>query len=128
MADRLARDSAAAAVNLHRLGARIALPSVAQGLAEMTAFQLLLANPVTVRNIIFTGLTGLLHEFLERCLATRAMGDNVRRERAMSRDLFLRVTRNLATMYPTIEGSSASTLAAKGALKPRIVGEIERIA
>ncbi|RKL37405.1 hypothetical protein BFJ70_g6978 [Fusarium oxysporum] len=31
-------------------------------------------------------------------------------------------------MYTTIEGSSASTLAAKRALKPGIVGEIERIA
>lgn len=84
MADGLARDSATAAVYLHRLGARVAFSSVAQGLAEMTAFQLLLTNPLAVRDMIFTSLTGLFHEFLERCLATRAMGDNVRRERAMS--------------------------------------------
>jgi acyl-CoA synthetase (AMP-forming)/AMP-acid ligase II len=100
---------------------------MAQRQAKMPALQGLLTDPLTVRNRLLAGLARMVHEVLERCLATRTMGNNIRGEWTMSWLLILWVTGCLAAVSTAVVGSSTSILTAEGAFEPRIVGWIIRV-
>jgi hypothetical protein len=94
----------------------------------VATLELLLANSLAVRNMLLARLAGVIHEILERCLSARTMGNHVRREGAVSRELILWMTRRLTAMNSTVVGPSAGIFAAERALEPIIVGRIVGVA
>jgi len=121
---RLGRDTATTAIDFHDLCARVAITSMAEGLTEMAAVQLLFALPFAMGNKVVARLARMIHEFLQRCLPARAVGDNVWGERTMSWELILWVARQLTTMDAAIIRSFASIFTSERALKPRLAGVV----
>jgi hypothetical protein len=80
----------------------------------VTAAKRLLARPAAVGNTVLASFPSAVRDLTEARLATRTMGDDIRRVRAMRRLCVLWVTRLLARVLATVEGATAFVGACKG--------------
>ena len=120
VAGRVGHCPSAPARNVHGLGARRAGASVAFVRAQMTASQNLIAWLVAVRNGVLTRPSWLEGHRVEGRLATRAVGDNIRREGAVSGHFILRVAGIPTGMVSAVECPATHIAAAERALEPLV--------
>jgi hypothetical protein len=116
--DGTARRSATSAQDVNRLIAEPTVTSVALGLAEVAAWERLLAGLVTVRDLILARCSLLAKQVVKLRFATWTMRDHVWRKRAMRRRFVLRMAHLGTLVMSTVERTLASVAAVEGSLKP----------
>lgn len=107
------------------MSARGTLPFVAFGLAQVPARQLFVASSLAMGYGILAGLSRLFQKLFQRSLAARAVGDHVRGEGAMTRDLVLCMASLKTLVGAAIKVSGADLIAGERGLEPRRFRRIE---